>query len=300
MLAYVLSGGGSLGALQAGALEVLLERGPRPQIVVGTSAGALNAVFVAADPTPQGARAMQGVWHGAQPARLGPPGVFSLARRFMFGRESLFSNDRLRDYLARWLPLGLRTFGEVYERTGVRALTVAVGLHSGRVRVFGEERGDRLIDGAMASTALPPYYPPWSVGDERYLDGGVLANLPLEVAMAHGASEAVVLDLHDAAAHPAATSMRDIGLAAIGIMIRCQTEAQIEAARQAGLRLHHLSLSAGGVPFFDFSHVDELVRLGRSAAEDFLLRNPQRLPGGPTWRYRWRRLTGRVPQRPRW
>src|SRR4030043_457218 len=87
MLAYVLSGGGSLGALQAGAGGGLL------------------------------------------------------------GRESLFSNDRLRDYLARSLPLGLRTFGEVYERTGVRALTVAVGLHSGRGRVFGEARGDRLIDG---------------------------------------------------------------------------------------------------------------------------------------------------------
>src|SRR4030067_858236 len=61
----------------------------------------------------------------------------------------------------------------------------------------------------------PPYYPPWSVGDERYLDGGVLANLPLEIAMAHGASEAVVLDLHDAAARPATTSMRDTGLAEI-------------------------------------------------------------------------------------
>jgi NTE family protein len=300
MLAYVLSGGGSLGALQAGALEVLLEHGPRPQIVVGTSAGALNAVFIAADPTPRGARVLQQVWQGAQPARLGPPGVFTLAQRFMLGRESLFSNDHLREYLARSLPSGLRTFGEVFERTGVRALTVAVGLRSGRERVFGEARGDRLIDGAMASTALPPYYPPWPTGDERYLDGGVLANLPLEVAMAHGASEAVVLDLHDAGPRPVYSSMRDIGLAAIGIMIRRQSQAQIEAARQAGLRLHPLSFSTGAVAFFDFSQVEELVRLGRSAAEDFLRRNPQRLPGGPTWRYRWRRLTGRLPRPERW
>src|SRR3990172_10290928 len=76
MLAYVLSGGGSLGALQAGALEVLLERGPRPQIVVGTSAGALNAIFVAVDPTPRGARAMQRVGQGAQPAPPRPPTLF--------------------------------------------------------------------------------------------------------------------------------------------------------------------------------------------------------------------------------
>ncbi len=299
MLAYVLSGGGSLGALQAGALEVLLERGPRPDLVVGSSAGALNAIFIASDPTPGGARAMQRVWEGAQPARLGPPGLFTMARRFMFGRESLFSNERLRDYLARELPAGVHTFGEVYERSGVRALVVAVELHGGAVRVFGESREDRLVDGAMASTALPPYYPPWSVEGERFLDGGVLANLPLEVAMKHGADEAVVLDLHRAAPRSAGTSMREIGMTAISIMIQRQTEMQIEAAQRAGLRLHPIPLSAGAVGFFDFSHVEELVRRGRSAAEAYV-QNGRRLPGGPTWRYRWRRWTGRGPRSPRW
>src|SRR4030042_1923055 len=79
-------GGGSRGALRAGALEVLLERGLRPQIVVGTSAGALNAIFVAADPTPHGARAMQKVWRGGEPARAGGPRGVAPARRGMFGR----------------------------------------------------------------------------------------------------------------------------------------------------------------------------------------------------------------------
>jgi NTE family protein len=300
MLAYVLSGGGSLGALQAGALEVLLDHGPRPDLVVGSSAGALNAIFIAANPTPQGARAVQRVWERVQPARLGPPGIFTMARRFMFGRESLFSNEHLRDFLSRSLPEGVRTFGEMYDRTGVRALAVAVELRSGRVRVFGEARDDRLIDGAMASTALPPYYPPWPHGGERYLDGGVLANLPLDVAIDHGAEEAVLMDLHYAAPRPAESSMRDIGMLAISIMINRQTEMQIEAARRAGVRLHPIAFSTGAVAFFDFSHVEELVRLGRSAAEAYLLAGQPRLPGGATWRYRWRRLTGRALRRPRW
>jgi NTE family protein len=299
MLAYVLSGGGSLGALQAGALEVLLERGPKPDLVVGSSAGALNAIFMAADPTPDGARALQRVWERAQPARLGSPGLFAIARRFMFGRESLFSNERLRDYLLRELPAGVHTFGELYERSGVRALAVAVELRSGKTKIFGERRSDRLIDGAMASTALPPYFPSWSAQSERYLDGGVLANLPLGVALEHGAHEAVVLDLHRAAPPPAGSSMREIGMMAISIMIQNQTEMQIEAARRAGLRLHHIPLSAGAVGFLDFSQVEHLVKRGRSAAEAYL-QECGRLPGGPTWRYRWRQWTQRAPRPPRW
>ncbi len=299
MLAYVLSGGGSLGALQAGALEVLIERGPKPDLVVGSSAGALNAIFLAADPTPDGVRALQSVWERAQPARLGPPGLFTIARRFMFGRESLFSNERLRDYLLRELPAGVHTFGDVHERTGVRALAVAVEMRSGKVRVFGNKRSDRLIDGAMASTALPPYYPTWSAESQRYLDGGVLANLPLEVAMEHGADEAIVLDLQRAAPPPAGLSMRETGMLAISIMIQRQTEMQIEAAQRAGLRLHHIPLAAGAVGFFDFSQVEHLVRRGRSAVEAYL-QECGRLPGGPTWRYRWRRWTGRAPRTRRW
>src|SRR3954464_9667404 len=54
--AFVLSGGGSLGAVQVGMLQALAERRITPDLLVGTSAGALNAVFVAA--------------HGTSPAAL--------------------------------------------------------------------------------------------------------------------------------------------------------------------------------------------------------------------------------------
>ena len=56
MIAFVLSGGGNRGALQGGALKALLERGISPDLIVGTSVGALNGVTLAADPTVAGAR----------------------------------------------------------------------------------------------------------------------------------------------------------------------------------------------------------------------------------------------------
>ena len=59
MLSFVLSGGGSRGALQVGALQALLEEGIRPDMVVGTSIGAINSVWFAADPTLQGVETLR-------------------------------------------------------------------------------------------------------------------------------------------------------------------------------------------------------------------------------------------------
>ena len=62
MLAFVLSGGGNRGALEVGALRVLVERGIRPEMLVGTSAGAVNAAMVASDPTLEGMQRLVNAW----------------------------------------------------------------------------------------------------------------------------------------------------------------------------------------------------------------------------------------------
>jgi NTE family protein len=71
--AFVLSGGGSLGAVQVGMLQALAERGVQPDLLVGTSVGALNAAYVAGHGTsPTALRALQTIWAGrpVDPARL--------------------------------------------------------------------------------------------------------------------------------------------------------------------------------------------------------------------------------------
>jgi NTE family protein len=75
-IAFVLSGGASLGAAQAGMLHALYERGIRPDLLIGTSAGAVNAAFIASrEPTVQTARELAGVWR-----RLRRTDVFPVAR----------------------------------------------------------------------------------------------------------------------------------------------------------------------------------------------------------------------------
>ena len=61
-LAFVLSGGGSLGSVQVGCLEVLLGHGIVPELIVGTSVGALNGVFLAKSPTVEGVAELRDLW----------------------------------------------------------------------------------------------------------------------------------------------------------------------------------------------------------------------------------------------
>src|ERR1700731_4237978 len=60
--AFVLFGGGVLGAAEVGMARALLEAGVRPDLVCGTSVGAINGAAIAADPTPEGAQPLLGIW----------------------------------------------------------------------------------------------------------------------------------------------------------------------------------------------------------------------------------------------
>ena len=95
--AFVLGGGGVLGAAEVGMARALLEAGVRPDLVCGTSVGAINGAAIAADPTPEGAQHLLGIWDA-----LGEEGVLdgSLIRRVaevVRGRTSLHGSGALRE-----------------------------------------------------------------------------------------------------------------------------------------------------------------------------------------------------------
>jgi predicted acylesterase/phospholipase RssA len=103
MIAFVLSRGGSLGAIQAGMLEALLERGIAPDALVGTSIGAANAAFLADEPTLPQAQALSGLWRSLKPRQiflLGPIRTLKALRR----DGSLFSTAPFRKLIERHSP----------------------------------------------------------------------------------------------------------------------------------------------------------------------------------------------------
>jgi NTE family protein len=269
VFALVLSGAANYGAIQAGALEVLLKAGFKPSMTVGTSAGALNAIFISSDPTPGGARQLGRIWEEAGESSIGESGMFTGLRRLIAQQDSLFKNQPLVDFLNANLPTNVETFGELANTHGVKAYAIAVCMETGELISFGDQDDDRLIDGAMTSTAIPPYYPPWKVANYRYVDGGVAAKLPIRAAIDRGATQIVAINVEGAL-----NSIQDvrglIGISgyAVSLMTDHQAKLEIDWAHRTGVALRVINIQTpSGVPFWDYSQAKTLYQLGHRVTQ---------------------------------
>jgi NTE family protein len=182
--AFVLGGGGLLGAAEAGMARALLEAGVAPDLVCGTSVGAINGAALAADPTPGGARRLLEMWDV-----LANEGALdgSMARRVaevVRRRTSLHGNGQLRRMLRERLP------AQTFEELAVPFECVAASIEQARECWFST--GD-LIEPVLASCALPGVFPPVRIGDEHFFDGGLVNSIPLDRAVQRGADTIWVL-----------------------------------------------------------------------------------------------------------
>lgn len=186
-VAIVLSGGGPLGALQVGALRALFEHGIRPDIVTGTSVGAVNAASLAFNPTPEGVDEMERQWRSLGEDDLFPGGRFraSWARMFVRGSK-IFESSGLR----RMIETTLGPDSKIDDAV-VPLGIVATDLETGAERVF---TSGPLTDAVLASAAMPGVYPPVEIGGRMYTDGGVSNNVPIAPAVEMGATTLYVLN----------------------------------------------------------------------------------------------------------
>jgi NTE family protein len=272
MRALVLSGAGNFGAMQAGALEPLLATGFRPELIVGTSAGALNGLLLATEPTAEGARRAQLAWRQVGLREVGTPGLLGSVHHLVTNRDSLVPSVPLARYFARSLGRDLETFGQLREQHGIQARTMAVCMETGELVAFGDHDQDRLIDGAMSSAAVPPFLAPWRVGGRRYLDGGVRSKLPVLAAVERGATQILAVNVVGLMGGPErAHGLLGISSYAISLGIDQMTDQEVELARRTGVELHLLELRVpSDVTFWDFAHGKRLVEIGRQAARDWL------------------------------
>jgi NTE family protein len=182
-VAFVLSGGGVLGAVQVGQMRALIEAGVVPDVLVGTSVGALNAAAIAADPTPAGVDRLANVWLSLHGDDLFPGTRMQRALHFVRKGDHLYSNEGIRS-LVRRLPVA--TFEEMQKPLTI----VAANLRTGAEEAF--ESGP-IAPPLIATTALPGIFPPVLIDGELYVDGGIVNNVPISVAVELGARRIYVL-----------------------------------------------------------------------------------------------------------
>lgn len=254
-LAFVLSGGAASGATQVGMLQALRDAGVHPDLIVGTSVGAINGAVIAARPD-DGAEYLADIW--AQIDRdeiLGSSGIRSLPR-LVRTRRHLFPPDALRSLIRRHLPV--REFGAL----ATQFIAVATRVAGGTPALLGNGAIEPAL---LASAAIPGIFPRVEVNGEWYFDGGVTANVPIRQAFQAGAAAVLVLN-----AAPPLTDRDLPGNIAetlqyvASVLMRNQVAA--EPAPDERHRVLELPRSSPhGLGVFDFSRTAELIGLGRAA-----------------------------------
>jgi NTE family protein len=268
--AFVLSGGASLGALQVGMLEALYERGIRPDLLVGTSVGALNAAFVASRPqSPQTARELGRVWRGLHREDVFPVSMSALVGGVCGRRDHLVPDRELRRLIRRHIE-----FGDLAD-AAIPVHLVAFDLLEGReVRLSSGSASDAIA----ASASIPGIFPPVAVGDQRLIDGGVVNNTPISHAVELGAERIYILPTQE----PNGRSTRvpagalDAAIQGLHLLSGCRLGADIARYSTEAELILLPAPNAGCVQPTSFEHSQRLIADARAATLTALQRSARR------------------------
>jgi NTE family protein len=269
MVGFVLSGGGNIGALQAGALQVLLREGIRPQLLVGTSVGSINSTFLATNPTLDGALQLGEIWKGIVKEDIYPGNPVRAAWHLATHLDSMFTRQHFIDFIQKHIPNGIHSFGQL----GVELYIVATDLITGSRFLFGEDPTEHIVDAILASTAIPPIFPPWFYRGRVLVDGGISDNLPIRVAVQKGASEIYALDIiKPGPEDDGHWNVMEVVTQSIKDLVDQQRDRDLSMfSTYDGVTLHYMPLYAPRhFAFDDFSHASELIEHGRKLAEAYM------------------------------
>jgi NTE family protein len=255
--AFVLGGGGNLGAVQVGMVHALFDHGVRPDLVVGCSVGALNGAAIAGDPPVGGAERLVDIWRNLNSSEVFPTaGITSVLALLRKGRHALGSNTGLRRLIEE-----LATFRN-FEDATIPFQVVATSLTSGAERWFGS---GPIVEPILASAALPAVFPPVTIDGELHVDGAVVNNVPIRRAAELGATRIYVC--HVGNFHrPRSAPKRPIDVLLQSFSIARNHRFSSETASDwGGVELIVLpAVDPGQIGRADFRRTRELIDLGYS------------------------------------
>jgi len=254
LTAFVLAGGGSHGALQVGMLRALSLAGIVPDLIVGTSVGAINGAYFASDPTVPGVDRLANIWRALRRSDIypAPPSTWVPA---LLGRRSHVCDD-----------IGLRrvvagAFGALtFEELPVRCAVVAADYRTSEEVIL---RTGPIAIAVLASAAVPVIFPPVDVDGRLLVDGALSRNTPIRTAVALGATRVIVLPTGFACALPMnARGAIATALHHVSVLFARQlaTEAAHVRATEAGVAVRVVPpMCPMPVSSYDFSAVGQFI-----------------------------------------
>jgi NTE family protein len=262
-VAFVLAGGASLGAVEVGMLRALYERAIVPQLLVATSAGALNAAFIASRPqTVQTVDELGEIWRGLRRGQVFPINLVTGLLGFLGAQDHLVPDGAMRRLITRHVE------HERLEEMPVELHVVAVDV------VTGEElrlsRGP-AVEAVMASAAIPAVLPKVSWEGRELMDGGVANNTPISHAIELGADEIYVLPTGNACAlaEPPKGALA-MALHALSLLTQRRLIDDIEIHEDRAKLVVLPPPCPLSVQPIDFGHADELIERAHADACEFL------------------------------
>jgi NTE family protein len=268
--AFVLSGGASLGAIQVGMLRALADEGIRPDLIVGTSVGAVNGAFLASRGFGRATiDDLAGLW-----LRIGRGQVFPIEPLtgllgFLGARRNLVPGLALRRLVARHATC------ERLEDLAIPLHVIACDVLTGAEVRLSE---GPLVDAVLASAAIPGVLPPVEWEGRLLMDGGIVDNTPISHALALGADAVYVLP----AGAPCVLTDAPRGalgmlVHAAGLMVSRRFSGEtLQFAGRADVRILPPPCPITVQPM-DFGHAAELIELGKASARAFLAGTPPRV-----------------------
>ncbi len=175
--ALVLSGGGGRGAYECGVYKYLEEVGHEPDILVGTSIGAINAAAIASG---RSAAELEAAWLQTHTQNV---------QRFwrLWPWRAIYDTSPWRQTLHDYIDF------DALSKTDQNLLITATEIETGRLRIFDNDQMTLTPDHILASCSIPLLYPWTTIDGYHYWDGAVMANTPLAGAIDAGADEVLVV-----------------------------------------------------------------------------------------------------------
>lgn len=257
--AFALSGGGAFGPVQIGMLRALADRGITPDLIVGTSVGALHGAAIAADGYATLDR-LEREWQTLDRARLfgGRRTLVSSVIR----HRSLSTPSRLAAMIDEFVS------DQRFDDLRTPFAAVATDAFTGDPQLLST---GKLVPALVASCAVPGVFPRVELGGRTYVDGGVSANVPIRQAISFGAASVLSLDATPPiVASQLPSSFIGTVLHSASLMLRSQRSSAVDDIAHRYRVAVLPSATPPDMGSFNFSHTAELIEQSHRLAADAL------------------------------